>query len=504
MSQIRKKGLITTSWIYIGFIIGAINTYLFSKNGWFVPKEYGLSRTMMDIGFLLNSFSTFGSLALIIKFFPYYKDRLPSKQNDLFSIVFFVTLIGFFIIALSTYFFEPLIIQKYGANAPELVQFFYWTLPLAFGMAIYGMLEYFAWNFGKQITTNILREIVLRFFVSILMLLYFFKIISLSQFFKLFSFQYIFIAIILFFQLMKAGQIQLTFTFSKVTKRFKKIIVTLMLYGTAGNVTGALRMSIDSIVLASLKDLQTAGIFTFANFAASLLQAPMRSLASITLPMLSQAWKDKNLKEIDRIYKRSSINLLLFALFIFGSIWLAFEPAIDLLDINEKYLQGKYVLLILGIMNIIEMGTGVNAQIIATSSSWRFEFYTNVLLSIIITALSYSITKYTVAGILGPAIAQLIGIISYNSVRIIFLKKKFNLFPFTQKTFTTILLFAFSIAPGIYLHSISAGIFASLGAFLFFVIAMPIGVIYFHLSPDVLPIVDTLLKRLGINKKFEK
>jgi O-antigen/teichoic acid export membrane protein len=504
MSQIRKKGLITTSWIYIGFIIGAINTYLFSKNGWFLPKEYGLSRTMMDIGFLFNSFSTFGSLALIIKFFPYYKDRLTSKQNDLFSIVFFVTLIGFCIVALSTYFLEPLIIRKYGTNAPELVKFFYWTLFLAFGMAIYGMLEYFAWNFGRQITTNILREIVLRLYVSFLMLLYFLKVISLDLFFKLFSFQYIFVACILFFQLMKAGEIQLTFTFSKVTKRFKKIIVTLMLYGTAGNVTGALRMSIDSIVLASLKDLQTAGIFTFANFAASLLQAPMRSLASITLPLLSQAWKDKNLQEINRIYKRSSINLLLFALFIFGSIWLAFEPAIDLLDINPKYLQGKYVLLLLGIMNIVDMGTGVNAQIIATSSSWRFEFYTNVFLSIVITALSFSITKYTDAGILGPAIAQLIGIIGYNTVRIVFLKNKFNLFPFSNKTLIAILLFAFAIAPGIYLHAISAGIWAAFGGLLFFILTMPIGVIYFQLSPDVLPIVDTLLKRLGINKKFEK
>jgi O-antigen/teichoic acid export membrane protein len=277
-----------------------------------------------------------------------------------------------------------------------------------------------------------------------------------------------------------------------------------MFYGIAGSVTGALRVAIDSIVLAGTLGLGAAGIFTLANFAASLLQAPLRSLISITIPLLAQAWKDKNLAEIDRIYKRSAINLLIFSLFIFGCIWLSFEPAITYLHLDEKYLQGKNVLLILGVMNIIEMGTGVNGQIIGTSTSWRFEFYTNLLLGAIITILSYTITKYTGARIAGPAIAQLIGVTVYNAIRVIFLKRKFNLMPFTNKTGLAILLFIICVLPGMLLQSFYPGLLAGILGVLFFILTMPIGVIYFQLSPDVLPIVDTLLKRLGINKKFEK
>ncbi len=504
MSEIRKKGLITTSWIYIGFIIGALNTFLFARKGFFTPEEYGLSRTLLDISFLLSSVSSFGSLWLVIKFHPYYEKRLPPKQNDLFSISFFVTLVGFLVIASLTYFLQPLILRKFSANSAMLVQYFYWTLVFAFGMVFFSLFEYTAWNYGKQVTTNILREIVLRIFVTILILLKLFRVISLHQFFILFCFQFVFIASILVIQLVKEGRIYLTLQISNVTKKFKKQIKAFMFYGIAGSVTGALRVAIDSIVLAGMQGLSAAGIFTLANFAASLLQAPLRSLISITIPLLSKAWKEKNLAEIDRIYKRSAINLLIFSLFIFGCIWLSFEPAIVFLHIDEKYLQGKNVLLILGIMNIIDMGTGVNAQIIGTSTRWRFEFYTNLLLGGIITLLSYSITKYTSAGITGPAIAQLIGITIYNAIRVIFLKRTFNLMPFTRKTLLAILLFIICVAPGMLLQSIYPGLLAGVFGLLFFILAMPIGIIYFHLSPDVLPIVDTLLKRLGINKKFEK
>ena len=42
--------------------------------------------------------------------------------------------------------------------------------------------------------------------------------------------------------------------------------------------------------------------------------------------------------------------------------------------------QGLCVVFILGIAKIIDAGTGVNSVIIATSTLWKFEFYTGVVL----------------------------------------------------------------------------------------------------------------------------
>ena len=122
------------------------------------------------------------------------------------------------------------------------------------------------------------------------------------------------------------------------------------------------------------------------------------------------AWKDKDTKEIGRIYQRSSINLLSFSLFIFILIWLNFSNAISFFNINPEYLNGKWVFFIMGLVTIIEMGTGVNSQIIGTSTYWRFELWTSLLLTAMIIPLSYTLTvKF---GILGPALSNLISLLS--------------------------------------------------------------------------------------------
>ena len=90
--------------------------------------------------------------------------------------------------------------------------------------------------------------------------------------------------------------------------------------------------------------------------------------------------------------------------------------------------------------------------------------------------------------------------IIYNTIRYTFLLKKLNMQPFTAKTIYTLLLGAgcyvvcyllFHDHQGfgwIFLRSIT---FMSLYA---------AGVLYFNLSPDVLPVWQTLLKRLKISK----
>jgi O-antigen/teichoic acid export membrane protein len=501
MSQIRKKSLISASWIYIGFLIGALNTFLFTTNGLFTPEDYGLSRSLQDIGFLLSACSAFGTYTLLLKFHPYYQKRLPAAENDLFSIAVIVAGIGFLVIAAITFFLEPIIVRKFNANAPALLHYFYWSLFLALGVLFYTLLEYHAWNFGQQVQTNILKEVVLRLFVLVLLLLKISGVLSPHFFFIGFCFQYIFIASLLFWQLYQANRIKLVFKVSSVTKKFGQQIKVFMLYGIAGSVAGALRIAIDSIVLASIKGLSFAGVYTLASYAASLLQAPYRSLVSVTLPLLSTAWKEKNLKEIDRIYKRSSINLLIFSLLLFGIIFLGFEPAIRLLHLNNQYVSGKQVLLLLSMANMIEMGTGVNGQIISTSTAWRFEFYTNVLLGILITALSFVLTKYTSAGTAGPAWATLIGLFIYNAVRIVFLQKKYNLFPFTGKTLWAVFFFALSAIPAWWLQYYYPSVLVSLIAMLLFAVVFTGLVVAGKITPDIQPVVENVLKRLSGGRK---
>jgi O-antigen/teichoic acid export membrane protein len=496
MTQIRKNGLISTFWIYLGFAIGALNTFLFAKKGFFNTEDYGLATGLIQIGLLLSTFSAFGCYGLLFKFFPYYNNRLPKKSNDLLSITVFIACIGFLVVGAIGIIVQPVIVVKFSKNAPELVQYFYLSYVLAIGFLLFNIFEYQGWNLRLQLYTNILREVVVRLFVLVLIVLKLIGILAFHQFLIIYSFQYLLVALLLMYKIYSMGELSFVFKPSYVTKKFKKVILKYISYGFVSTVVSALKMVTDILVLSSISGLVAAGVYTLASFVATILQAPYRSLASLTVPLLSIAWKEKNLKEINRLYQRTSINLLLFSLIIFGFIWINFEPFVDILNLNKEYLLGKNILLLLCLANIIEMGTGVNGQIISTSTLWKFEFYTSIILGLIITAGSYFFTKH-LFGINGPAAAFLLGTLVYNSTRILFLYKKFNLLPFTRNT-----ILAITILPAIIIlckwalphFSLYLGLLVTN---LFMAIGFSVCIYKLNLSPDVKPVVQNLLKRLG-------
>jgi len=130
--------------------------------------------------------------------------------------------------------------------------------------------------------------------------------------------------------------------------------------------------------------------------------------------------------------------MLLFALFIFGNVWLNVAQGISILNIQDEYAAGLGVVFVLGIAKIIDAGTGVNSVIIVTSTFWKFEFYTSIILLALRIPMAYIlIQRY---GIIGPAYAELISQVVYNFIRYEFLRRKFNMQPFNAETIYTILL----------------------------------------------------------------
>jgi O-antigen/teichoic acid export membrane protein len=147
-------------------------------------------------------------------------------------------------------------------------------------------------------------------------------------------------------------------------------------------------------------------------------------------------------------------------------------------------------------MRILDMGTGVNSQIIGTSTFWRFEFFTGMILLAISLPLNYILTKKM--GVVGPAIATLIALAVYNLIRYLFLLKKFNMQPFSFRT-----LFTLALALGGYfcthllfsrIHGLS-GMVCRTGFFIIFYLC---GALLLKLSPDIIPVWNTLKKKIPI------
>jgi O-antigen/teichoic acid export membrane protein len=166
------------------------------------------------------------------------------------------------------------------------------------------------------------------------------------------------------------------------------------------------------------------------------MEIPQRSITSVTIPVLAESWKNKDIEEIKHIYSRSITNLLIVGLMIFAVVILN-APNLSIY-LGKDFSGIKEVVVLMGIGKLFDLGTGVNAQIIATSNYWKVDFTTNVIYTLLALPLNYIlISKF---GLFGAAYSSIIALIFYNLMRFGFLWYKFNMQPYKVKDLISILV----------------------------------------------------------------
>jgi len=258
-------------------------------------------------------------------------------------------------------------------------------------------------------------------------------------------------------------------------------------------------MFIDTIIIASLLGTDAVGIFGLAFVVSGLVQAPQRGAVAASIPVLSRAWKDKDYEKINLIYQRSGINLLIASLGIFLIIWLNYADAVYSFKLKSAYLESQWVFFFLGLARVIDLGTGVNSQIIGTSTFWRFEFVSGMVLLSLAVPLNYYLVKHN--GIIGAGYSTLISYSVYNIIRILFLKTKFNMHPFSIKTIYACLLAFISYTICFFAFRTMHGFVAIMLRTLLFTALYGGSILYFDLSPDVLSIWVNVKERTYKRKK---
>lgn len=496
MGNIRKQTIVSSILVYLGFGVGAVNMLLYSsESGPFSLEEFGLTRIFFDYAQNMLALGALGTIPVIYKFYPFYKDNLPKEKMDIMTWALFSTLLGMLLILLLAWLFQSYFVNIYTAKSGLVVDYYNWMIPFSLGMLFFSVLEGFSWAVGKSVLSNFLKETLLRIITFFLIVAVYLGWIDYATFIHLFSFLYLIIFLVLLIQLIRENKLYFSFTISRVTKKFWKKMLGMQLLTYGGTCIASIAATIDVFIIAGFQNLKAVGIFVFAQYAANLIQVPLRSIQAVSAGILSQAWKDKNLKEIDRIYKRSCINLLLLALFVFGNLWLNVKEAIQVLHIQNAYADGLTVIFVLGMVRIIDAGTGLNALVINTSTFWKFDFYSGVVLLALRLPLTYFLIKNY--GILGSAVAELIAYSIYNFIRFEFLRKKFKMQPFDAKTlYALVLAIAAYFIANMIGYPLSGWPSIAIKAIVFSGL-MVIGIFYGKITPDAHQLLDVAKNRWG-------
>jgi O-antigen/teichoic acid export membrane protein len=391
---------------------------------------------MLDIGATLSVFCTLGTLPVIYKFYPFYNHYLGPKKKELPFITLIINLIGFGILLIIGWQQKDFIIRKLG-KSPSLAQYFNYVYPYAFFLLIFYWLEAFAWGLRKGVYSNFLRETLIRILTTLLIIAFGLKYIDLTVFLTLFSLLYVIPSLLLLINLIQSKQFSFkSLQISSVTRRLKGKMFSFALFVFAGQFFNLLARTNDTFLIVGLRGLNDAAIFAIATYVSAILEIPQRSLNSISIPVLATSWKNKDFANIKHIYHKSVSNLLAIGLLLFGLIWLNTDNLVNFLNWVSNKEAGGYdaiskLIFILGLAKLIDLATGVNSQIIGTSNFWKFDFFTNLFYILLSLPLNYYLIKnYNLEGL---AYSNLIALCLYNSIRFLFLYKKFKLQPYTYK-----------------------------------------------------------------------
>jgi O-antigen/teichoic acid export membrane protein len=440
MGEIRKQTIQSSFLSYIGFFIGAINTWLFTKEGLFTTEQYGLTQVIISISQILAPLATLGTTAFISRFFPYYFEKLSNKENDMLGMAVLVTGVGALLVFSGCLVFEPFVIRKFSEKSRLVVDYYYWTLVFSFFFLCFTLLESYMGALKKTVLPNFMKETGYRLLVLLLVAAYLFRWINFSQFVIGFCCTYFIISAAIIIYLKSTQQFYLNFKRSSITKEKAKEAAQFSGFVYSGLVVNNIAKQMDNLAIAGNKGLALSGIYTFNQFLAAIIQVPYRGLQAIAGALIAEHWKNDNRAEISRIYSRSSINMLLIGCFLFINIWLNYTEGLNWLGVDPKYQTGKTAFIILSIFNIVELGTGVNYPVLWYSKKWRFEFWGGLFLLALSVPLNIYMARWY--GMIGVAYAQLITYTLYNTIRLVYIKIQFNMWPFSIKTIYALLVAA--------------------------------------------------------------
>ena len=493
MGVIKRQTIKGSVYSYLGVAIGLIYTILAIKL--LTPAQIGLFALLGAYSAMYSQFATLGFSRVIERLFPYFSDR-AHKHNGFLFLTVAVGMAGFAISLIIFFIIKPWVIESNQADWPLFVHYIWYLIPLIFFRMFSVMLDTYNKMLFDSTTGSILTDFVNRLGTLSLLGAFFFKWINFSQFVLGFVFFLSLPAIYLTGLLIYRRQFNLQPKLEFITPPLRKEIISLSAFGMIGGLSAVALKQIDTIMLGAYTDEATAGIYSILFFFTTVILIPSIALGKISSTIIANAWKNKDMPTIADIYFKSSINQLFFSLLLFILVVTNLHNIIHLL--GPDYAGTEWVIVLISLSSLIVSSTGSSVQILGTSHKYKIQTYSVGVL--VILSVIFYIIFIPRLGILGAALGSLLSLAGASLLRIIYLKREMDLFPYRRVHLKCLAigLVAFAIGrfipvtDNLYIDLILRGSAVS---------AAFISLSYlFHITDEMNQIMDKVYKRIRKNR----
>jgi len=189
-------------------------------------------------------------------------------------------------------------------------------------------------------------------------------------------------------------------------------------------------MDFDKVMIPAYENISSNALYSVAIFIATVIAVPSRAMLQIIYPITAKLMSENKQDELLQLYQKSAINLQVFGGLIMLGIFLNIKEIYLL--IPGEYGGGILVVFLIGLAKFYDVILGNNNAIILNTKYYRWVLLFGVLLVAMIVVLNMIFIP--LYGIVGAALATLISVFVYNTIKLWFVVNKMNLFPFTKNT----------------------------------------------------------------------
>ncbi|MGB0423630.1 MAG: lipopolysaccharide biosynthesis protein [Flavobacteriales bacterium] len=414
--------------ILVGTIAGAINTLFVLPRAFNDhPEQWGIISILLAWGVILSQLFNNGAGNLIIRFLPKLSS---SEQPKLLGLSMLLTSVGTLLFLISFGLFgEDIIGWISPGDAKVISNNVILLLVLTASLIFFSSFVGYVTAILKSTVVQFLQEVVLKMTYLLIAILYWQDCISYTSMLWALVLSYTLVAAFLVFYafamgfrisspaLLKNKTKYLTYSFYSILDRGANMIVSRL----------------DILMIGIILGIESVAFYVLAFYIGAVTQMPQKSIMAIANPIAAKAIANKDDEDLKHVYQQSSRMQLLLGGGLFACIWVSISELMQLFP--AKFQGAELVVLFIGLSKLFYMATGVSGGMIVYSEYYKKNLGLNIGLIVltIVTNYFFLSSDYIDMGITGAAIATCITLAVYNIGKIIVIKRKFNLLPFSPK-----------------------------------------------------------------------
>lgn len=479
MGIVKRQSVQASVISYAGVLIGYVNLILLFPK-FLSPEQFGLTRLMIAVGVIFSQFALLGSSVTILRFFPYLQDK-KSKHHGFLSFLLLISMTGFTIFTVLLILFKNTVAGYFISKSALFVDYYFYVFPLSFFLMVYELFFMYMRSLYKNVVAILIKEVVLRLLQTVALTLLIYRVVDFDGFFLLFIGSY-FIHLIAI--LVYAAYLRQLFIFSRIDFKglvSKNELIRYSMFMFVAAISSYYTANIDQIMLASMVGLDSNAVYSIAFFIGTMIQIPGRAMNQVSIPIITDGWKRKDLHKLQELYTQTSLNQLIIGGFIFLVVWINIDLLLNFLP--PAYHEAKFVIAIVGLGKLFDLATGVNGEILVLSKHSKVTTATFLILIVVSTLANLFLIP--IWGIAGSAAATALSLVLYNTIRMAFLFYQYRLQPFNLNTLKACLLLIAGFGL-FYLLPETANIwFNSFYQTACLTIVLCVAVIVFRISPEI-------------------